>query len=100
MARSVSECIDFPNTFNENSKINDSSLKKKNRTSHFVQSRQSTVDIVINSSTVLECLQSDTHVDFKILLNAIILCLDIDLLYDTSDINGHQSHGMLSNIPL
>lgn len=97
MARSASGCIECLNTFNENTKINDSFLKKKNETSHIVQPCQSTVDIVVASSTFMKSLQSVTHADFNILLNAILPCLDIDLLYDSSNFNEHQIHGLQSN---
>lgn len=98
MARPISKCSDCLHAFNENIKIEDSFLKKKSETSNIVQPCRSTVNIVVASNAIMEALQSIAHIDFNTVLRAILPCLDIDSLFDSSDFNGHQNEGLASNI--
>lgn len=95
--RSLTECMDCLNIFSENNKFNDSFLKKKGQSKHISQPCSSTVEIVMASSTIMKNLQSVTHIHFNIMLNAILSCLDIDLLYDRSNFNDHENHDVQSN---
>lgn len=96
-ARSVSGCKDCLNIFNENDKINDRFLTKKNRSSNIDQPCRSTVNIIVAGTTVMTNLQSESHVEFDVLIKAILSCLDIDQLYELSQFDDHQGHGILLN---
>lgn len=96
-ARSVSGCKDCLNIFGEDIKIRDSFMSKKIRSSssHTVQPCVSTVNIIVASSTFMKILKS--QIDFNDLIAAILPCLDIDQLYDSSSFQNHQSHNIMSN---
>lgn len=96
MARPISKCSDCLHAFSENVKIEDSFLKKKSQTSNIVQPCRSTVNIIVASNAIMKILQSIGHIDFNIVLRAILPCLDIDSLFDSSDFIEHQNEGRVS----
>lgn len=97
-ARKMSGCIDCLNVFDENTRIDDSFLKKKSQSTHVVQPCSSTVHILVSSSTIMKNLQSQTrYVDFDNTIKTILSCLNIDRLYESSHFNDHDWHSIPSD---
>lgn len=94
-ARTKSGCKDCLKVFDENTKIDDSFLKKKSSSIKIVQPCSSTVNILVASSTIMKNLQSQvSYIDFDVLTKAVLSCLDIDQLYILSNFNDHHCHEM------
>lgn len=97
-ARTKSGCIDCLGVFAENSKVYDSFLDKKSKSTHVVQPCSSTVNILIVCSSIMKHLQTlISYINFDTLIEAIIPFLDIDQLYEISNFYVHDKHNTSSN---
>lgn len=97
--RSKSACQCCLYVFNQNSKIYDSFIAKKNETKPIAQPCRSTVDIIKVCNVVLELLQPHTHVPFNIVGKTIFNHLDIDELYESEEFKNHLNPGCNHTVP-
>lgn len=90
-ARSVAACQDCPNIFNENIRIIDSFIaKKQNRGQPIIQPCSSTMNIVLASNEIIRILHSIEHTEFESMIKTIFSNLDIDSLYGSSQFDTHD----------
>lgn len=89
--RSVSACQDCLNVFNENQRINDAFITKKNQTKRQTQPCSSTVDIISSCNVVMKLLQSQAYVAINVVAKTIFVNLDTEQLYDSSFFHNHQN---------
>lgn len=82
----ASACQSCSKVFEENSKICDSFIRKKD----MVQPCSSTRDLVKICDSVIKCLQTNEHIEFPTMLETIFKILDINRLYELSQFGNHD----------
>lgn len=84
--RTISGCQDCSKVFEENIKIFDCFVAKKN----FAQPCSSTRDIIVVCDSVFKLFQTNEHIAFESMSKTIFKVLDIDRLYELSHFNDHR----------
>lgn len=84
--RTISACQDCSKVFEENTKIFDCFVAKKNS----IQPCSSTRDLIVVCDSVLRLFQSNEHIAFEKMSETIFKVLDIDRLYELSHFNDHR----------
>lgn len=89
-AQTVSACQDCLNVFDENTRINDNFIAKKQHSGQRTkQPCISTMNILLASNEIMKILQCADYIDFQTMVKTIFNKLDIDLLYQASLFDSH-----------